>query len=257
MLCSVDRPFIWACVITVALLWLLCGCMPATRAKVHVSEKIERNGDRLGEESRALTTGALDALGFAPTNPPTDLARTFLRRDQQIEGMPVERIDVAAILATNTAAIRSLQQRFDQQDGLLRERVALERDLEAAKARLVEMGQKYEAERSKSIWRRILGWMGLTGTVAAVVALFVFCPPAAMIVFRLGAWLVGKVPAMASFLGVVGTKAFDQVVQGVEDAKASVRESGGKSEVITDPIARRMDAGPKALVRARRAVVGG
>jgi len=46
---------------------------------------------------------------------PTDLAKKFLQRDQQIEGMPSERIDVAGILATNKAAIDALERRMELQ----------------------------------------------------------------------------------------------------------------------------------------------
>lgn len=212
-------------------------------------KKVNANDALLKEESRALTTGALDSLSYAPTNPPTDLAKKFLRRDQQIEGMPAKRIDVEAILAGQAKAIADLDARFIKIDALLDERIRLEIENKRLTDALVEMGQKYEAERNKSIVRRLYGWLGFGGTIAAILALFVFFPPAIAIAGRLLAWIVTKLPGLASFVGVVGTKAFDATVRGVEKAKTAL---GDKVPALEAELGRSMDDAHKKLVRARK-----
>lgn len=245
---------------------LLCGCKTWTRrtdraeGKLLVAEtRVATNSAALTEESRALTTGALDALGYAPTNAPTDLARRFLQRDQQIEGVPVQRIDIAALLSTNAAAVKALNARFEHQDRLLveREQLRVERDAiraerDAARAELAELGKKYEAERSKSIWRRI--WVWATGTlgITGFIVLCLLCPPVLAVVVRLLVIVIGKIPALTSLFGVVGTKVIDQVALGVEELKGVALRAGVSEKDVLAALRGKIDEPVKAVIRSRK-----
>jgi hypothetical protein len=212
----------------IAILLAFVGCSvfkPATGNQSKIEAKAGVVDGKLTEESRALTTGALDALGFAPTNPPTQLAKRFLERDQQIEGVPAERIDVAGILATNKAAIESLERRFLQQQQLLEERTALRAELEKANARLLELGRMYEQEKSKSLVGRIKAWVLGTFGLGGLIALVIFCPAALPIIGSIASFLVSRIPSVANLIGVVGKSAFDAVCKGVGNARSSLKEA--------------------------------
>ena len=204
-------------------LLFFCGCTFARSGKDKAAAKHDGNAAALNEESRALTSAAKDALDFAPTNPPVTLAKQFLARDQQIEGLPVERIDVAALLAGNAAAVKLLEQRFAAQDELLRDRAELQVKLTAANERLQEMGRLYEAEKNKSVVRRVWAWLtGIFG-IGGLIALVVLCPAVLPLFGTLASWLIGKVPALVNLFGFVGKRAFDSVVTGVGNVRSKLK----------------------------------
>lgn len=207
---------------------VLCGCVltkPATSRQADKEVKLEKIEEKLVEESKALTTGALDALSFAPTNKPTDLAKKFLQRDQQIEGVPVERIDVVGILATNKASIDALDRRLEMQQQWLQDRVKIEIELDKANDRLIELGRLYEEEKAKSMWRRIWAWTMSTFGVGGLVALVVFCPAVLPVIGGLASFLISRIPALTNLLGLVGKSAFDATVKGVGNARKRLKLS--------------------------------
>jgi uncharacterized protein YlaI len=211
----------------------LTGCTYARGKADKVEAKAADNAGQLTEESRALTTAAKEALEFAPTNPPVNLAKRFLARDQQIEGLPVERIDVAALLATNVQALALLEKRFAAQDDLLRERAELALKLEAANQRLQEMGRLYEAEKNQSVVRRVGRWLkGIFG-VGGLIALVIFCPAVLPVLGGLVSFVVGKIPALVNLFGVVGKSAFDRVVVGVGEVRAKLKVEAGNNPAKT------------------------
>jgi hypothetical protein len=214
---------------TIAILILsLCGCALTKREtsrQAAKEQKLEKVEEKLIEESKALTTGALDALSFAPTNKPTDLAKKFLQRDQQIEGVPADRIDVAGILATNKVAIEALERRMEMQQDWLQERVRLEVELNKANDRLLELGRLYEQEKAKSTWKRIWSWTIGTFGIGGLIALVVFCPAALPIIGAAASFLISKIPALTNLIGLVGKSAFDAAVKGVGNARKRLKLS--------------------------------
>lgn len=222
---------------------------PALR---HSDARVFANDSALQEESRALTTGALDALQLAPTNPPTDLAKTFLKRDQQIEGLPAKRIDVEAILAGHVEALRDITNRLEKIDTLLDERTKLKVENDKLRDQLVEMGKKYEEERNRTIFKRIFASLGIAGTLAALIAVMVLCPVAIPIIGNILGFVVGKLPQLAGVIGVVSTKAFDGVVKGVENFRSHNTEHVAALE---SKLSGAMDYSHKQLVKARKAVI--
>jgi hypothetical protein len=220
---------------------------------------------RLAEESRVLTTAVVEALQTQPaTNHDTHaaVALRLARQDQRLEGLPEQPLDVAPLVAeasvTNPPAApppatAALEARFATQDRLL----GRERRLEA---RLEDFGRQYEATRNERIrtWTRRLGLGGLG--IGGLVALIVFVPAAAPILGHLLGWVVGKVPRVAGWLGVVSVKAFDSLVDGVERFKAGRVPSAANQPApaphaapLLQQLSRTMDADHKALVRQRRA----
>lgn len=243
----------------VILIMLLSGCSFRTGQLAAGREKVSQTETAITEQSRAMTTGALDALGFAPTNAPTEVARTLLERDQQIEGLPLDRIDVRPLIAQNSEAWNRLQVRFDFQSDLLAERFALTAQNRKLETDLIEMGTKYEAERNKSIVRRIWAWSLGTLGIGGLIALGLLCPFLIPIAGSFVGWIVGMVPKLAGWVGVVGRKAFDQIVSGVEQVRHELKRDPARTftgkEVLglmKTELQSATDEAPRKLVAARK-----
>lgn len=229
----------------------------ATRAERDVAQ----NRAALQEESRALTTGARDAIAFAPTNPPGNLAAKFLERDQQIEGMPVDRIDVPGVLAGKKQATSATNTRLSMQTDLLRQRAELEVQLEDANQRLMEMGKLYETKNQKSAVRRVWRWLIATFGVGGVIALMFFVPAVIPLFARLVGWVVSMFPKLAGFFGVVLTSSFDSVTKGVQlgkkrlDASRDAKTALEPTAVLGEELYSATDKPTKDLVDARKEVL--
>lgn len=227
------------------------GCTFHEKRRVATSEELQQNQAQMTEESRALTTGAKDALDHAPTNAPVNLAKTLLAKDQQIEGLPKKRIPVEDILNGHAEAIAEMRERFKLQEALIEKNSQLEAKLRQREEELLAMGKKYEEERNKSVVKRF--WLWATGTFGLLggIAFIVFCPAIALpLLSRLIGWVVSAVPAAAKVFGVVTKGAWDATVRGLDKAKEkmSVRDK----EVLLETLGREMDSSHKKLVRVAR-----
>lgn len=209
---------------------MLVGVSVAATGCTHFAAKRNNVNEALAEESRALTTAVVDSLQSQPASERDAYAVTalaFAKQDQRVEGLPLKPFDVPALLAgmglTNNlpplsgppaveVAREEVAKRFEKQDELLAKRAVVD-------SRLIERGEQFEEERNERIkrWTKFGVWG--TTLIGGAVALFVFCPIALPICGRLLAWIVGKVPSLASAFGVVSVKAFDAVVRGIEKAK--------------------------------------
>jgi hypothetical protein len=230
----------------------------------HTAAKRAKVNDVLAEESRALTTAVVDTLQSQPATNRDAYAVTalaFAKQDQRVEGLPLKPFDVPALLAgmgltnnlpplagppaieTVEAAREEVATRFEKQDELIAQRAATE-------AKLIDRGEKAEAARNARITR----WtkFGVFGTtlIGGMIALFVFCPIALPICGRLLAWLVGKIPSLASGLGVVSVKAFDAVLRGVEKAKEQRAKPEVRAGLAGDPGTARLSPGSPSLSQA-------
>jgi hypothetical protein len=215
----------------------------------------ERMRAHLDEQSRALTTAIVDSLqSTREREPASDLALRLARQDQRIEGLPLEPIAVAPLLEPgNESAQRALEKRESEIEQLLRqERHSAER--------LQRFGATFEAERNATRWRWTRWAGGGSLLIGGLVALVVFVPAALPIVTRFAAWIVGRIPALASALGVVSTRAFDAVVKAIERSKRAPSTTswansaqGPSLEELHLNLSREMDATHKELVRSRKA----
>ena len=243
---------------------LMTGC-------THHAARREKVSLKLAEESKALTTAVVDALQSQPTpqrDVYTETALTFAKQDQRVEGLPLEPFDVLGLLTNSPVAREEVAERFATEERLIAARAKVEE-------KLINFGERAEAERNRRIgwWTRV-STLGL-GLIGGSVALCVFCPLALPLVGRGLGWLVGKLPGLASAVGVVSVKAFDAVVRGIEKSKkqtspvaptvpvANTFTTSGDSrrdkatswvEQLENNLSREMDAAHKALVRVRKGV---
>jgi hypothetical protein len=232
------------------------GCSHVATNRAHADKALTKSNDELAEQSRALTTAVVDSLAVAPQNPPTNLARRFAIADQEIEGLPLQRIPANAALAGDAHAAADIEARFTEINSLRAHNSQLAQALRERDAALMELGTKYEAERSKSLWRRfktaLIGTFGISG----LIALCVFCPAVIPLLTRAVAWLVAKVPHLAGALGVVGKDAFDAVVKGVGQTRDLLKTVKSQDLKILDTNLRtETDRAHKELINVRRAAL--
>lgn len=237
------------------LIFLLMGCTRnAARRSLVIAHEQERTRELIQGAKLANLVGR-ERLFSSNGNALVayDLSADLLSRGQSILGLPVidQSAVVTALLSTNKAlrlAAESAQRerRVEEQEWAS-ERASYE-------AQLLEMGQKYEAERNRSITKRFWRWLVSSIGIGGIIALCVFCPAVIPIFGRLLGWLVSKIPQLAGACGVVSTKAYDAIVRGVENAKQEWHRSDAES-VLHNSLSKEMDEGHKKLVRVRKAVV--
>ena len=223
---------------------VLTGCTHFALRKQHAETKLR-------EEARVLTTAVVDTLDAQPSQKRdiyTATALTLAKQDQRVEGLPVEPLDVRPLLESNAVAIASLEKRFTEEHKL----IALDRK---NTDRLIEFGTRKEEERNGriSFWSKLFGFGGLG--VGGLIALMVFVPITIPILGRVLAWVVAKVPALAGFVGVVSTRAFDATVRGIEEFKTSAKAdpvAAPQAERLLDRLKMSMDQDHKDLVDRRK-----
>lgn len=226
---------------------------------------LDKSAQRVSELTQAarvannIGRGSLVATNYGKALIAYDLSDDFLRRDQNLTGLPIQ--DQTAQVRTLLGENASLKQ---QSASLEAQREAEETGWRAERAQyekqLIDMGQKYEAERNKSIVRRIISSLGIGGTVAAIVAICIFFPAAIPIFTHLAGWLVNKIPALASGLGVVSKNAFDGIVRGVESAKVELKNNPPSSpaaaaDVLSKHLSKSMHPDHQVLVKARKSKI--
>lgn len=232
----------------------LCGCSFNGNRLARAQKRTDTNFASITEQSRALTTAALDVLSVAPTNQHTVIALDLVRHDQQLEGLPITRIDAASLLAGQSNAWADLQARYRYQQQIVTERAAIEAKLAETTARLVDMGKLYEEEKNRGILKRIWRWSVSTLGLGGLIALCVFCPAVIPIVARFFGWLVSKVPQLAGALGVVSKNTFDNVVRGVGKIREGLKEDGntGTLQVVNTELHKATDIADRRLIDLRR-----
>ena len=106
-------------------------------------------------------------------------------------------------------------------------------------------------------------------TGGAFIALFVFCPALIPVIIpiagRLLAFCVGRFPALAGSAGVVSVKAFDALIEAIEQTRASNNDAPARfgnqlpaahpTQELFLNLSRKMDAAHKALVRQRKSAL--
>lgn len=242
---------------------LLAGCSGKARGIFKAKAAVAENHEDIAEKSRQYTTGALDSLRYAPTNKPTNLAKTLLTWDQQLEGVPLTRLDVEAILADNRASIRALSNSFAEVQQLILDRERLATELNEKQEKLLQLGALYEEERNRNIVKRVWRWSVATFGIGGIIALLFFFPFLIPIGTRIVGWIVGMFPKLAGFFGVVLTKSFDAVVKGVQAGKKKIDANKGATTVpapeptvvLGDELSKATDKSDRNLIDARKEVL--
>lgn len=255
---------IFSLALCVAFVITLSGCFGIGKGNraTGAAKNVAGNEAQLAEKSRELTKGAADALVHAPTNnPPTELAQQFLDKNQQIVGLPLVPYDVVGILTGAKGAVEKLDKRFESLAVALADKQKLEAKLDAANAKLQDLGRKYETEHHQNVVKRVWRWSIATFGIGGVIALMFFFPVLIPVFARLVGWIVSMFPKLAGFFGVVLTKSFDAVVKGVQsskkklDASKDIKTAPEPTVVIGEELSNTTDKSDKDLIDARKEVL--
>lgn len=234
----------------------ITGCSHVATKRAQADKALTKSNEQLAEQSRALTTAVVDSLNLAPQNPPTNLARRFAIADQEIEGLPLNRIPVTAALSGDTNVANDIEDRFTEINSIRAHNKQLAQALRERDSALMELGVQYEAEKNKSLWFRIKTAIAGTLGFGGLIALCIFCPAVIPIITRGLAWIVAKVPQLAGALGVVGKDAFDAVVKAVGLAREELKRRGSADIYHLDTsLNTQTDQAHKDLIAQRRAVL--
>lgn len=200
----------------------LTGCTHLADYRAKQTDAVNSNHAARDEQERTLTTGVIEALGYAPTNPPTALALDLARHEQLLQGLPTNRLDVAGILTHAAGASDALERIYAKQEKLIVEKVRLERQLAATTDRLAVLGAVHEQEQNESIVRRAWRWLWATLGLGGIVAVCVLVPGLLPVLGRIAAWAIGRIPVLSHYVGLVGQSAYSRAVTAIQELKTAL-----------------------------------
>lgn len=173
---------------------------------------------RFNDRAQGLLPAAPADVTAAHIQAANDLLSLEKARVAHAEGMLNERDRQIINLEASTRAL-------NQQIGA--QKAAYEASLERMKGDYTAAAEKaalWDAEQRKSWWRKAFAWVFSTLGIGGIIALCVLCPAVLPILGSAMSFVVGKIPALATFLGGVGKSAFDAVVKGHGEARDEVKK---------------------------------
>jgi len=263
-----SPPFFSAMVKTVicVLVFLACaGCNSYTFKSsrlAKVESQLEEAQRQVTEKQRQYTTATVDALtapGTPYTNANVIVATEYAKGAQSLAGMPNERLDVVSAieqvrekvdtidqnttnlqaevnkvwLAITNGSVGSMKKDIADASALLKKVEELEVKVQKAEDALVSKAAYEEKQGVKRFWQKTGFWTKIGIIAGGIIALCVFVPAVIPVLGSLIGWLIGKIPTLVSFVGVVGKNTFDAVVEGVGNAKKAVKNTSVDS-VVTE-----------------------
>lgn len=256
--------------ICISLFFLLSGCsnLPwfdsAEEKKSNATTQLRINEAELDEASKQLTTAIVEAQeGEENKNNRDILILELSLLDQQIEGLPIEKLNVDDILKTvseNKAA-------FDKQIEEARQSLILmQKENVGLRLEVENLNNKLESEKNKSVFDRLSGWfLGLSiPTLIIGILLIVFFPAIGIPMFTaIINWLVSMIPQLIGFFGVVSKKLVDSIIQSVQILRTELKNDPDglikKSDVIKmidGNLSSKMNKSDKRIVLERKARLG-
>ena len=244
-------------------LMILCAC-GSTDARKAARVGVATTGEKVTQAAAVNVAAVAHALNKAPaTNRAVQVAKEF--NDRAAVLLPQPRLAdlleyrriVDGLLAEKAAERVKAERELATKDGAIADlqtdhAAALHR-LREAEGRLMDLGERYEAERSKTWWSRLYSALGFGGVIALCIAFPVLIP---ILTNLLGA-LVSAMPSLAGLFGVVSKRAMDAVVGGVETFKAKRRAEGDANAValLKDELHKATDASHRRLIAARKVAI--
>jgi len=248
------------CLILLVVL-LVSGCTRFNQRANHQSTELLKVTAQIEQKIAVNTMATGLALQAAPqTNRAVRVAQAFNEKAKVLLPQPEygETIRyqgiVAGLLSENETDRTSAQKALGEKDSeilrLQSDKSVISGRIKELELELIDYGKKYELERNKSWGRRMYAFLGFGGVIALAVAFPIFIPIAGQIV----SWIVGLVPSLASWIGLVGRKSFDSVLIGVESAKEKMKANGaqGVTSLLKDELNKSTDSAHRRLIAARK-----
>lgn len=169
-------------------------------AAVKTSEKIQET--KINIENTNFIGARLSIYGAETAN---SITSEFLRRNENILGKPLQPQEptINNLLSTNPT-IRLAEEK--KQNLKENDEIKLRAENEKLRRELEEYGEKYEAERNRSIVKRIWSWSISTLGITGILLLIIFFPACIPIFTQILAKIVSLIPSLAHGLGIVSSK---------------------------------------------------
>lgn len=153
----------------------------------------------------------------------SSITSQFLRRNENILGKPLEDQTkiVNNLLSTNPAVRLAEEKRQnikEDKEGEYRKKI------EELEAKLLDYGQKYEAEKNKNIVKKVWQWSLSTLGIGGIIALCVFFPFLIPIFTQIIAKIISVIPSLASAFGVVAKKTLENTSKGIGTLRAELKK---------------------------------
>lgn len=226
-------------------------------------KKTEIAGRAVDRDTQQFATAVVDVLSLVdlPTNSLPDLRNAmsiglrYARFTQRGLGLPVQRIDVEGEVRGEKKAVEAARKVEAASAVHLETEATTSREEIERLKRLAELGAQYEKEKNQNIVKRVWKWSISTFGIGGLIALCVFFPFLIPIFGRIVAWVVSKIPALAGFIGVVGTKVADGLIAGVQKTNTDDSVSPAVKKKLRSNLEAKKDSEDSALIDSRREVV--
>jgi hypothetical protein len=128
---------------------------------------------------------------------------TWLSDDPQINAMAVKREQMAAMVDGNRIA-----------------------NIRAVERNLIDLGMTAEKTHAKNLWHRFWVWSISTFGLGGIIAVCILFPAIVPILGSFVGWIVGKIPSLASWIGLVSMKAYKRSISAFQQAKIKAAIAG-------------------------------
>ncbi len=192
-------------------------------AAANISTKFTEQ--KIGETKVAI--GAQDyeqaKLSIEGADAANSITSEFLRRNQNLIGLPI--IDQTKVVSNLLSTNQNVRQAEEKKQGIKEnEETNWRAKTQELESKLQAMGEKYEAERNKSIIHRIWVWGGWTLVLGSIVALMVFFPPLIPVFTMIVGKVISAIPSLAHVLGVVGKKTVESTIHGIGNVRSEFKK---------------------------------
>jgi hypothetical protein len=225
-------------IIALSLLVTLSGCWSTLSwfqdDKRDTELKLVKVNTILDERSRELT-GAIQDIADAAVQPPNtpsvdmQVIQMLATEDNRIEGDPIVRVDVKALLTDLDKAKITIQALHEDNTKLLQDRAGYQAHIGYLNEQIGQL-QKESSNPIKSLFKWFLG-LSTTGIILTVIAC-IFCPALIPFATRFFGSILCMFPKLVGLLGIVGKNALDSTVAALEEIKDNHRSE----DIITTTV---------------------
>lgn len=233
-------------------LFLLMGCSHNWQDKVEYSNEIS-------EANRQNNAAILDTVESIPQeeegtlSEEIDLIKVLSKENEALIGSPVKPIDVRNLISDNKQIREKAYKYLEKSQGHNRELLG---KLRLTERKLEILGREKELENNKSVWAKLVASFGFFGAIATIVAACVLCPALIPVFGMILKGIIGAIPSVISFFGVVGSGLVRNIVAGISSIKEKIKSEPDdktytKEEVlklINDELEKKTDVQDKKII---------
>ena len=218
----------------IAISLLLIGCQNLQKSFFKAEHNVNAAQSELDERSRQLTTLIVEVAekerneNQNKTNSSNEIILVAAKKDQQIEGLPIEKLNTEEIIALYAKDKAALEKKFNEYSSQIE---FLQKNKTLAEIQRDKFQSLWQEELNRPWYEKLWDWMlgialwGGGSGIIIIALLSIFVPGFATVLLP---WIIGRVidffPKLATVFGVVSKKSFDAVIGGYENFKDKWKE---------------------------------